>query len=73
VIAENRRFVVRRQEFAGTTANTVTIVFPIPLKSAELVNLTEEKLLRSSLLVNPLTVAIKPNETLSIRVEIQKD
>jgi hypothetical protein len=65
----NRRFVIRLQEFAGRAA-TVRVSAPARLRSAELVDLTEERVLKGGLGVEPLTVTLAPYQTASVRVEL---
>jgi hypothetical protein len=66
----NKVFVVRLQEFAGRAAN-VQVNLPVKVKSATLVNLTENKELRKIEQIAPLTVAMKPYETGTIKIEIE--
>ncbi|MGI8810928.1 MAG: glycosyl hydrolase-related protein [Pyrinomonadaceae bacterium] len=66
----NKFFVVRLQEFAGRGAN-VSVSMPVKLKSASIVNLTENEVLGSVADISPLTVSIKPYQTLTIKFEIE--
>ena len=66
----NKIFVIRLQEFAGKQATT-QISLPVKIKSASIVNLTEERSLQSVSQISPLTVNLKPFETKTIRIEIE--
>jgi len=66
----NKIFVMRLQEFAGRGA-TVKVTLPVRLKSASIVSLTEDKVLAPIGQVAPLTLEIKPYQTLTVRVEIE--
>ena len=68
---QNRVFIVRLQEFAGRGAADVQINLPVRIKSAALVNLTEDKTLQNLTQLAPLTVSIKPFETKTVRFEIE--
>jgi alpha-mannosidase len=62
-------FTVRLQEFAGKAA-TVRIKTPVPISKAEVVNMTEDRVLQPVETVAPLTIAIKPYQTLTIKIEL---
>jgi hypothetical protein len=64
-----RRFVVRLQEIAGRAA-TVRLSLPAPVRAAELVDLTEANVLKSGLPTDPVTVALRPHECVTVRFEI---
>ena len=66
----NKVFVVRLQEFAGRSAN-VRISLPVKIKSASIVNLTENKILSPVAQTAPLTVSINPFQTLTVRFEVE--
>jgi hypothetical protein len=66
----NKIFVIRLQEFAGR-ATSVKLTLPVRLKSASIVSLTEDKVLAAADQIAPLTVAIKPYQTLTVRFEIE--
>ena len=66
----NKVYVIRLQEFAGRAA-TVHISLPVRIRSASLVSLTEDKLVRSISQIAPLTVMMKPFETATVRFEIE--
>ena len=63
-------FVIRLQEFAGK-GTTAQIELPVKLKSASVVNLTEDVELQKLRGISPLTVELKPFETKTVRVEIE--
>ena len=63
-------YVMRLQEFAGK-AKSVQINLPTKIKSAEIVNLTESKILQKLTKISPLSVEIKPFETKTIKFEIE--
>lgn len=63
-------FVIRLQEFAGK-ATTTQINLPVKIKSAQIVNLTETKVLQNVASINPLTVELKPFETKTVKFEIE--
>lgn len=66
----NKVFVIRLQEFAGTSVSA-TINLPVKIKSAAIVNLTEDKVLQQVAQISPLTVQLKPFETKTVRFEIE--
>jgi hypothetical protein len=66
----NRSFIIRLQEFAGRPATT-RISLPATVKSASLVSLTEDKVLKQITQISPLTVILKPYETATVRIEIE--
>ncbi len=66
----NKIFVVRLQEFAGRRCD-VQLSLPAKIKSAAVVNLTEDKVLQNITEIAPLTVSMKPFETKTVRFEIQ--
>ncbi|MBX7172257.1 MAG: hypothetical protein K1X72_14925 [Pyrinomonadaceae bacterium] len=63
-------FVIRLQEFVGKSATT-NINLPVKIKSAAIVNLTEDKVLQQVTQISPLTVQLKPFETKTVRFEIE--
>ncbi|MEP6848842.1 MAG: hypothetical protein ABI999_08285 [Acidobacteriota bacterium] len=65
-----KSFVIRLQEFAGRGAN-VKVQLPVKIKSAAIVNLTENRVISSVDQISPLTVAINPYQTLSIKIDIE--
>ncbi len=66
----NKVFVIRLQEFAGKPA-TAQINLPVKIKSAAIVNLTEDKTLQNLTTIAPLSVEMKPFETKTVRIEIE--
>lgn len=66
----NKVFIVRLQEFTGKAA-TVSVGFPVKIKSASLVTMTEDKVIAPIQTISPLTVQMKPFQTATIRVEIE--
>lgn len=66
----NKIFVIRLQEFSGK-ATTANINLPVKIKSAWLVNLTEDKILQNLTGIAPLTVNLKPFETVTVKIEIE--
>ena len=66
----NKIFVIRLQEFTGKAA-TATINLPIKIKSAQIVNLTESKVLQNVAKIAPLTIDLKPFETATVKIEIE--
>lgn len=66
----NKVFVVRLQEFSGK-ATTANIKLPVKIKSAAIVNLTESKVLQNLNNTSPLTVNLKPFETVTVKIEVE--
>ena len=66
----NRSFVIRLQEFAGRPA-TAVVSLPGSVKSASLLNLTEDKTVGAVDSLSPLRVKIGPYQTVTIKVEIE--
>lgn len=66
----NKVFVIRLQEFTGKSAN-VQINLPVKIKSASIVNLTEDKVLQQVTQISPLMVQLKPFETKTVKFEIE--
>ena len=66
----NRLFVIRLQEFAGRAA-TVQVTTPVKVRAAALLNLTEDRVLESVTILSPLTLRLKPYETVTLRIEIE--
>lgn len=66
----NKLFVIRLQEFAGR-GGTVRVTLPAKIRSASLVSLTEEREIEKVGQIAPLRVAIRPYQTLTVRVEIE--
>jgi alpha-mannosidase len=68
----NRVFVIRLQEFAGR-ATTLQVATPVKVRAATLLNLTEDRLLENVTTLLPLTVKLKPYETVTLRIEIEPE
>jgi len=66
----NKKFTIRLQEFAGR-ATQVKLIFPVRIKSAARMNLTEDVELEKISTINPLSVQLGPFTTMTIRVEIE--
>jgi alpha-mannosidase len=66
----NKLFAIRLQEFAGRGGD-VRIQLPVKIKAASIVSLTEDREIGKVSRIAPLTVAIKPYETLTVKVEIE--
>jgi hypothetical protein len=66
----NKIYIVRLHEFSGKPA-TARLTLPVKIRSAAIMNLTEEKILAPVSEIAPLTVNLKPFETLTIKIEIE--
>ncbi|MFL6546573.1 MAG: glycosyl hydrolase-related protein, partial [Candidatus Udaeobacter sp.] len=66
----NRAFIIRLQEFAGRAA-TVQVTTPVKVRAADMLNLTEDRVLQSLGTVSPLAIKLKPYETVTLRIEIE--
>jgi hypothetical protein len=66
----NRVFIIRLQEFAGREAS-VQVTTPVKVRAADMLNLTEDRVLQSVKELSPLTIKIKPYETVTLRIEIE--
>jgi alpha-mannosidase len=66
----NQVFVIRLQEFAGRAA-TLQLVTPVKVRAAALLNLTEDRVLENVTTLSPLTIKLKPYETVTLRIEIE--
>ncbi len=64
-----RVFVVRLQEFTGLPT-TVQVATPVKVNAADLLNLTEDRVLENVSMLAPLTIKLKPYETVTLRIEI---
>ncbi|HSU24766.1 MAG TPA: glycosyl hydrolase-related protein, partial [Pyrinomonadaceae bacterium] len=67
----NRLFIIRLQEFAGKQTKAV-IHLPRPISSASIVSITEDRKVGDVDSVSPLTVTIKPFQTLTVRVDLDQ-
>ena len=68
----NHVFVIRLQEFAGRPA-TLQVTTPVKVRGAALLNLTEDRVLENVTTLSPLTVKLKPYETVTLRIEIEPE
>jgi hypothetical protein len=66
----NKVFIVRLQEFAGRGGD-VRLQLPAKVKAASIVSLTEDKEISRVSQIAPLTVSIRPYQTLTVKVEIE--
>jgi hypothetical protein len=66
----NKFFAIRLQEFAGRGGG-VRIQLPVKIKNASTVSLTEDREISKVSQIAPLTFAIKPYQTLTVKVEIE--
>ncbi|HEX4810254.1 MAG TPA: hypothetical protein VH325_15040 [Bryobacteraceae bacterium] len=64
-----RRFIIRLQEVSGRNTPRAVISLPARVKSAEIVNLAEEKVIEKISTLNPLVISVKPYQTLTVRFE----
>jgi hypothetical protein len=63
-------FVIRLQEFVGR-ATPVEVTAPVKVRSAAILNQTEDKVRDVVSTVSPLIVKLKPYETVTLRMEIE--
>lgn len=66
----NHIFIIRLQESAGRAAS-VQVATPVKVRAADLLNLTEDRVLESVTHLSPLTIKIKPYETVTLRIEVE--
>jgi len=66
----NQVFVIRLQEFAGRAA-TLQVTTPVKVRAAALLSLTEDRVLESVTTLSPLTIRLKPYETVTLRIGIE--
>lgn len=66
----NKIFVIRLQEFTGR-ATTVKINLPAKIKNASRISITEDKVIEHISRIAPLTVDVKPYQTVTIKIEIE--
>jgi len=66
----NRVFVIRLQEFAGRAATT-EVTTPVKVRSAAILNLTEDTVRENLPTFSPLIVKLKPYETVTLRIDIE--
>lgn len=63
-------YIIRLQEFAGKAA-TAKISLPSVVKKASIVSLTEDREIGNITQTQPLTISIKPFQTLTVKVEVE--
>jgi len=63
-------FVMRLQEFVGR-ATSVEVTLPVKIRAAAILNQTEDQVLETLSSLSPLSVKLKPYETVTLRVEIE--
>ena len=63
-------FVIRLQEFAGR-ATSVEVTLPVKIRTVAILNQTEDRVLETVSSFSPLSVKLKPYETVTLRVEIE--
>lgn len=63
-------FVIRLQEFSGR-ATTAEVTAPVKVRSAAILNQTEDRVREAVSNVSPLIVNLKPYETVTLRIEIE--
>ncbi|MBX3290611.1 MAG: hypothetical protein KF855_14945 [Acidobacteria bacterium] len=67
---QNKIFIIRLQEFAGRAA-TAKVSLPVRIKRAVVVSLTEDRELQPVTQIEPLTVSIRPYQTLTVKIEVE--
>ncbi len=67
---QNKVFIIRLQEFAGKAA-TAKISLPGRIKKAVVVSLTEDRELQPLTQIEPLTVSVRPYQTLTVKIEVE--
>lgn len=63
-------FVIRLQEFVGR-ATTAEVTAPVKVRSAAILNQTEDKVRERISNLSPMIVKLKPYETVTLRIEIE--
>ena len=63
-------FVIRLQEFAGR-ATALEVTTPVKVRSAAILNQTEDKIRENLTSLSPLSVKLKPYETVTLRIDIE--
>ena len=66
----NKTFIVRLQEFAGRSAS-VRVNVPATVRTAAKMSMTEDRVIQKISSVSPLTVSVKPYETVTLKIEIE--
>jgi alpha-mannosidase len=66
----NKAFVIRLQEFAGR-GGTVHVTVPAKVRSAAKMSMTEDRVIQRVNDLTPLTVSVRPYETVTLKIEIE--
>jgi len=66
----NKIFIVRLQEFAGR-GGSVRVNVPATVRSAAKMSITEDRVVQNVNNVSPLTVSVRPYETVTLKIEIE--
>ena len=66
----NKAFIVRLQEFAGR-GGTVRVTVPAKVRRAAKMSMTEDGVIQNVNNLTPLTVSVRPYETVTLRIEIE--
>ena len=66
----NKVFIVRLQEFAGR-GGTVRVNVPATVRTAAKMSMTEDRVIENVSNVSPLTVSVRPYETVTLKIEIE--
>ena len=66
----NKVFIVRLQEFAGRGA-AVRVNVPATVRSAAKTSMTEDRVIQNINNLTPLTVSVRPYETVTLKIEIE--
>jgi hypothetical protein len=63
-------FIVRLQEFAGR-GGSVRVNVPATVRSAAKMSMTEDRVIEQVGSIAPLTVALRPFQTVTLKIEIE--
>ena len=66
----NKVFIVRLQEFAGRSGS-VRVNVPATVRSAAKMSMTEDRVIQSVNDLAPLTLSLRPYETVTLKIEIE--
>jgi alpha-mannosidase len=66
----NKIFIVRLQEFAGR-GGSVRVNVPATVRNAAKMSMTEDRVVQNVNNVSPLTVSVRPYETVTLKIEIE--
>jgi hypothetical protein len=66
----NKVFIVRLQEFVGRSGS-VRVNVPATVRSATKMSMTEDRVVQNVNNVSPLTVSVRPYETVTLKIEIE--